>query len=265
MGTPAPDCDSAMNKLQAVILVVLAIGTVSVRGEGDGKRACEIDEDAQVVLADRVARKLHTWTPNDCTPQTFESYPVRKKEPRYAASLHQCSGVTFVKNEGDTTKLVAYNQQTKQWERVKMPKELRRQKVSNYAVTTYRSDSKLLIIGGRMLNGTALDTIWALDCQTFGEGKLDWQKLDTTLAISGYGSCAVTLGAYLIVMSGMTGPGKIITKVSLYNLNTNSKWEGSQEINDLIIDCNSFQSPTFIAAMAIGVNRESKRLQAYTV
>jgi len=76
-----------MNALHAVILVVLALGTASTRSDDEvtkvTERACEPGRDVQVVLADRKARKLHTWTPNDCIPETFESYPVRKREDRH--------------------------------------------------------------------------------------------------------------------------------------------------------------------------------------
>merc|ERR1711962_174070 len=245
MGIRALD-STAMNVLHAVILVVLAIGAASQRPP-----LCQPGRDVQVVLADRKARNLHTWTPNDCTPETFESYPVRRREQRYAKSLHQCNGLTFVKNEGDT-KLRVYDQQKKRWKRVKMPRNLR--KVINYAVTCW--DSNLLIVGGRILKGPnglnaiPQDSIWSLDCASLAlEGKFNWKKLNISLEVASYGGCASIspVGDLLTVVSG---------RVFFYNMLTGQRWEGSHRI-DQVIDCSS-------GAGAISMKKGS-RLQAYAI
>jgi len=265
MGIRALD-STAMSVLHAVILVALAIGAAS-----QSPPLCQPGRDVQVVLADRQARELHTWTPNNCTKQTFESYPVRKRDRRYAASLHQCNGLTFVKNEGNT-ELRVYNQQRKRWRLVKMPKKLR--KVINYAVTCW--DSNLLIVGGRILQGPngmnaiPQDSIWSLDCASLSlEGRFNWQKLNISLEIAAYGSCAVVTtignplnskGDLLTVVSGMIVPGDMVKRVFFYNMLTGQRWEGSREINDRIIDCSSIRSK----AAAVGM-KSGSRLQAYAI
>merc|ERR1711962_1518256 len=153
MGKVSQNC-IAMNALQVASLVILVIGTASV----NGKRPCQPGKDVQVVLADRKNRKLTTWTPEDCQPQTFEGYPTPLKPYRYADSIYQCSGakgwstMTFVKNEVGGTQLVFYNPKKKTWEQVPMPPELAQ--ISGYAVATW--GSTLLLVGGRKQDWTAM-------------------------------------------------------------------------------------------------------------
>merc|ERR1711962_137896 len=234
---------TAMNVLHAVILAVLAI--------------------VQVVLADRQARKLHTWTPNDCTPETFKSYPVGKR--RYAASLHQCNGLTFVKNKGKTnkrkTKLKVYDQQRKRWKRVKMPRKLK--KVSNYSVTCW--DSNLLVVGG--------ESIWSLDGASLAqEGKFDWQKLNISLENPAAVRCAVVSkgdplnseGDLLTVMSGNIDPHDMVTEVYIYNLNTGQVTPG-KNIMSRIEDCKDVARPE-VDPRVIAIGRNGSALvQAFDI
>jgi len=234
-----------MNVLQVASLVILVIGTTSV----NGKKPCQPGKDVQVVLADRKNRKLTTWTPENCQPQTFESYPTPLKPYRYADSIYQCSGgrgltVTFVKNEGRGTQLVSYIPKMKNWKTVMPHPEL--SQLSGYAVTTW--GSTLLLVGGRKPDGTVVNTVWALDCTQYaraierGTNKLSrnyWKRLDFHLKIPAYDSCAVvTPDNYLSVVGGQqTNPHTYVQKVYSYHLPSGKAIAGSQNISFWAMDC----------------------------
>merc|ERR1711962_1629249 len=248
MGKVSQNC-IAMNALQVASLVILVIGTASV----NGKRPCQPGKDVQVVLADRKNRKLTTWTPENCQPQTFEGYPTPLKPYQYADSIYQCSGgrgstVTFVKNEGGGTQLVSYNPKKKTWEQVPMPSKLA--KLSGYAVATW--GSALLLVGGRKPDGTVMgqpvNTIWALNCPRFARaigrgrsknGRSYWKPVDFPLKIPAYGSCAVvTPENYLTVVGGQqTNPHTYVQNVYSYHLPSGKAIAGSQNISFWAMDC----------------------------
>merc|ERR1711962_461411 len=218
MGIRALD-STAMNLLQAVILAVLAVCI----GAAQQTPKCNISEDAQVVLADRRAKKLFTWTPNFCIPETIRSYPVPRGSRKYISMMTQCGRMIFAQLEAGGTQLVAYDLLHPKggWKPVRMPREL--SNVINYAITCWRTHDKLLVIGGRILNGPdgnkgqPVNTTWSLD---WAKGRFDWEKLRKILEIPAYGSCAVVTtpteggrGDILTVMSGMTRPGHLVKRV----------------------------------------------------
>merc|ERR1719167_2017842 len=110
-----------MNLLQAVILAVLAVCI----GAAQQMPKCNISKDAQVVLADRRAKKLLTWTPNFCIPETIRSYPVPRGSRKYISMMTQCQSMIFAKLEAGGTQLVAYDLLHPKggWKPVRMPGE----------------------------------------------------------------------------------------------------------------------------------------------
>jgi len=255
MGIRALD-STAMNLLQAVILAVLAIGVTSE------KPPCQPGKNAQVVLSDPRTRQLYTWSPDNCVPETFKSYPVPEGTQKYAATLNQCNGTTFVTIEGNT-QIVVYNKKTGTWNFVTMPKKLK--KVINYAVTCW--GSQLLVIGGRIPNGpngnnaTPKDTIWALDYAN--QENYRWEKQKVHLVDAIHGSCATTSGDLLTVMSGLFKPLKLNKKVYIYNLKTGEVRRGSEDIDVRIDDCKNDDArpDPFVFAVRGG----SEKLQAYAI